>query len=288
MFKLAILGCENSHAKTFLGPIREGKYPELSVVGVYSNEPEAARALHEEFGTPVMERYDELVGKVDALIVTARHGDNHYKYAKPYLASGIPMFIDKPFTCTEEDGEALLREARANGVKLCGGSICATLPETLELASLVKEGTVGELRGGALACPLYIDSPYGGFFFYAQHLVDIMTKVFGEGVRAVRAVRMGDGVTLTARYDSFCVTGTYAEGLPYYGVSVYGAKATETRCLTFPADIFCREVDDLLALLHGEPMKKSYESLLLPVYIMNAVTRSLESGVWEDVHTLSV
>lgn len=287
MFKIAILGCENSHAKSFLAPIRDGLYPELEVVGVYSNEPEAAAAIHEEFGVHVMERYDELVGQLDGLIVTARHGDNHYRYAKPYLASGIPMFIDKPFTCLEEDGEALMREAKANGVKLCGGSICALLPETQALAAAVKDGTVGALRGGAVSCPIYMDSPYGGFFFYAQHLVDIMTAVFGEDVRAIRAERTEGGVHLIARYDGYCVSGTYGEAQPFYSISVYGEKATDTKCLNITAECFRREVDDLLELLHGAEMAKSYESFLLPVYLLNATVRSLESGAWESVHTFS-
>ena len=45
MYKIAILGCENSHAKNFLDLIAAGAYPEIEVVGVYSNEPEAAQKL---------------------------------------------------------------------------------------------------------------------------------------------------------------------------------------------------------------------------------------------------
>ena len=79
MYKIAILGCENSHANNFLRLIADGAYPEIEVIGIYSNEPEAAAAIHEEFGVHVMESYDELVGKLDGLIITARHGDNHYR-----------------------------------------------------------------------------------------------------------------------------------------------------------------------------------------------------------------
>ena len=39
MYKIAILGCENSHAKNFLDLISKGLYPDIEVVGVYSNEP---------------------------------------------------------------------------------------------------------------------------------------------------------------------------------------------------------------------------------------------------------
>ena len=75
----------------------------IEIIGVYSHDKDASLKLNDMFGVPVMESYDELVGKVDGIIITARHGDNHYKYAKPYMESGIPMFIDKPITVSKED-----------------------------------------------------------------------------------------------------------------------------------------------------------------------------------------
>ena len=46
MYKVVILGCENSHANNFLRLIAEGHYPEIEVIGIYSNEPEAVQKLH--------------------------------------------------------------------------------------------------------------------------------------------------------------------------------------------------------------------------------------------------
>ena len=84
MKRIAILGCENSHANAFLKFIREREeFSDVEVVGVYSDQKEAAEKLREQFGVPVLEDYGEAVGQIDGLIITARHGDNHYKYAKP-------------------------------------------------------------------------------------------------------------------------------------------------------------------------------------------------------------
>ena len=182
MYKIAILGCENSHAKSFLKLIKSGKYPDIEVIGIYSDEPEAVEKLHEDFGTPIMADYADAVDKVDGIMITARHGDNHLKYARPYLDSGIPMFIDKPITCSEEEAVQFMRISRDKGIRLCGGSTCANLDATVELSEMIKNNTLGETRGGYVLSPIRTDSPYGGFFFYAEHLVDIMTKIFGEGV----------------------------------------------------------------------------------------------------------
>ena len=81
MKKVVILGCENSHADTFLKLIQTGNYPEIEVVGVYSDDRAAAEKLNSAFGVAVMDRYDQAVGQVDGVMVTARHGDNHLKYA---------------------------------------------------------------------------------------------------------------------------------------------------------------------------------------------------------------
>ena len=72
MYKVAILGCENSHANGFLDAVNNRKIvSDIAFVGVYSDDRAAAEKLHEQFGVPVMERYDELVGKVDGVMITA-------------------------------------------------------------------------------------------------------------------------------------------------------------------------------------------------------------------------
>lgn len=288
MYKIAILGCENSHANAFLKLIKEGKYPEIEVVGIYSNEPEAVKKLNEEFGAPIMESFEDAVGKVDGIMITARHGDNHFKYALPYLDSGIPMFIDKPITCSEKDAVDFMRAAREKGVRLCGGSTCAALKETLELADAVANKTCGELRGGSVVSPVYTDSPYGGFYFYAEHLVDVMLKIFGLGVKAVSAEKLKSSITLSAKYDNFNVLGTYVEHTGYYSASVYGSKSAKASIINFTTDSFSHEMNDMLALLKGEAMQKSYEEFILPVFIMNATLRALESGKTEKLNEIII
>ena len=284
MYKIAILGCENSHANNFLRLISEGKYPEIEVIGIYSNEPEAVKKLNEQFGTPIMADFADAVGQVDGVMITARHGDNHYKYAKPYMDAGIPMFIDKPITCSEEEAVAFMREARDRGIRLCGGSTCAALAETLTLAEVVRTEALGKVRGGAVVSPFQPNSPYGGFTFYAQHLIEIMTTIFGEGVQDVLAARREGALTFTARYENFSVQATYLEGVGYYSASVYGAKAVQNEILKFTPESFTHEMNDMLDLLHGEPMKKSYESFIYPVFVMNALMRAQDGR--EPIHPI--
>jgi len=97
-------------------------------MGVYSDDYEAANKLNETYGVYVAKSYDEFVGKVDGIIITERHGDRHYKYAKPYIESGIPLFIDKPITISESDALSLKEDLIKSGSKVCEGSVCRFLP----------------------------------------------------------------------------------------------------------------------------------------------------------------
>ena len=288
MYKIAILGCENSHAKNFLDIIKAGEYPDIEVVGVFSEEIEAAKKLYELFGVYVMSDYGEFAGKLDGVMITARHGDNHFKYAKPYMNDGIPMFIDKPITCTEDDALEFMQLSKEKGIRFCGGSTCAALEETLDLARCVKDEECGTLKGGSIVCPIQLESIYGGFTFYAQHLIEVMLTIFGEGVLSVRATRNTECVTFDAYYENFTVVGTYLEKISYYGVSVYGAKNVRSEKLTFTPQSFRHEMNDMADLLNGKDMKKSYESFIRPVFIMNAIMRSMESGQKEKVLDITV
>ena len=72
MFKVAILGCENSHGYCFVDSvINHNLVDDVEFVGVYSDEEGAADKYAKDFGIYVAKSYDEFVGKVDGIIITA-------------------------------------------------------------------------------------------------------------------------------------------------------------------------------------------------------------------------
>ncbi|MBQ7336637.1 MAG: Gfo/Idh/MocA family oxidoreductase [Clostridia bacterium] len=288
MFKIAILGCENSHANNFLKQLKEGRHDDVTVVGVYSDEEAPCQKIHDEFGTYVMKSYDELVGQVDGIMITARHGDNHYKYAKPYLPSGIPMFIDKPITCNGEEAVEFMREAKKYNVRLCGGSSCKYLETITEMAKQVKDGEFGTIRGGNICAPLAMQSPYGGFYFYSQHLVEMMTTVFGNEVQEVSALACGDDMAFVAKYASYAITGSYSSEGWYYHATVFGGKGLRSEKCEFTSVPTQIEFDDMYDLLCGKEMKESYDDFIRPVFILNALETSMKSGKSEKVNVIPV
>ena len=286
MFRIAILGCENSHADNFLrAVIKEKIVDDVTFVGVYSDDFEAAEKLHREYGVPVAESYDAFVGKVDGILITARHGDNHYKYAKPYLDSGIPMFIDKPVTCTEKDAKAFMADLKARQIPISGGSVCALDDAIQSLKQAVGNETYGKVLGGYFRAPVIMDNPYGGFFFYSQHLVQMMTEVLGNYPVSVQAFAKERVIDCLVRYESFDVNISYVSQSNIYYASISCESAVVGKDVKL-ADGFQKEFQEFHDLLLGKPQKQSYEDFFAPVFILNAIFRSLESGKEEKVNCI--
>ncbi len=279
MFRIAILGCENSHADAFLGLLKNGAYPDIECAGIFSSEPEASAKLNGKYGVPVMERFDSLAGQIDGVMITARHGDEHLKFARPYMKEGFPMFIDKPVTCTEADANTLRAVIERLSLRVCGGSSLALMDDTIALGEVVREKKVGNITGGTVYAPLHADSRYGGFFFYAQHLIDIMLTVFGADVQAVRCEARGERYSLLVRYPDYDVTAQYANSR--YFAAVYGDKDVDARVLPFTSNAYAKELDEFHALLCGGSMKMTPERFVFPAFVMNAVWRAAKSGNWE-------
>ena len=291
MKKIAILGCENSHADTFLNFIyNTDGYRDVEVVGVYSNEPEAVKKLNEKYGVKILENYADAVGLIDGLIITARHGDLHYEYAKPYIESGIPMFIDKPVTIKEDEAVEFMKELKARGTRFAGGS---SLKHDVGVKTLKKEReelTDGKTLGGFVRAPLDMASVYGGFYFYAPHLVEVVSEIYGRYPLSVKAEKNGDIVSVKFNYGDYSVDGMFVEHNYVYYACRHAEKSVKGMYLesTDTNNWFKSEFDEFYALLNGADSPTSYEELISSVFVMNAIERALASGAEEKVNTFAL
>ena len=92
MYRIGILGSENSHASAFSEifnkPDENGafKYPDCHVVAVGGHYPESNKEVFEKFGLDfIAEKPEDMLGKVDAVMVTARDGKFHPEVARPFV-----------------------------------------------------------------------------------------------------------------------------------------------------------------------------------------------------------
>ena len=284
MKKIAILGCENSHANAFLKLIKENEeFSDITVAGVFSEETEAAEKLKETFNVPVMENFDDAVGKIDGLVITARHGDNHYRYAKPYIDSGIPMFIDKPVTVKEEEAVSFMRELSSKGVRICGGSSLKQDEYVQKLKNDRLNMVGGKTIGGLVRAPYQPKSVYGGFYFYAQHLVEMICEIFGRFPISVTAKLNGGQLHTIFHYEEFDCVGVFCESNYLYYASRMSEKDVVGSTRESSSLWYYNEFKEFNELLHGKEQTVSYKEFISPVFIMNAIERSLNSGKEETI-----
>lgn len=280
MFKIGIIGTENSHATALATLFRDDPaFSDIQVVAVGGDYPESNQQIASDLGIGMIaERPEDMLGLVDAVMVTARDGIYHAPFARPFLETGIPMFIDKPFTVDLAEGKAFAKEARDRGVPLMGGS---TLKYAYDILLLTNEAdkrkASGELCGGCVTAPLQISSPYSGFFFYSSHLVEMSLAIFGHDPKAVTAFRRGDHVTALVDYENFSVTNAFIGSGKQYAAQVFSKKQIYTRNVEL-SFVTKGIATDFANMLRTGKMPQSYEELVYPVLYMNAIKESYESG----------
>lgn len=289
MKKIVILGCENSHANTFLNFIKKNeKFKDVEVLGVYSHERPAAEKLNATYGVKVMDNYDEFVGQVDGVVVTARHGDNHFKYAKPYIANGITMFIDKPVTISEDEALEFMQLCIKNGVKVTGGSCLKYADFIKELANDVKDEVGGKTLGGSLRGPVQLINPHGGFYFYAQHLAEMVMTPFGNYPKSVNAFQNDKLVNVVFHYENYDIHGMFVDGNYKYYASRYTEEGAKASMFDLSDNCFLEEFDHFYDIMSGKDQIVSYKDFIAPVFVLNAIERSLASGKEEKVKEYSL
>ena len=289
MKKIAILGCENSHANAFLKFIKEKEeFADVEVIGVYSDKREAAEKLNAKFGVPILEDYADAVGKLDGLVITARHGDNHYKYAKPYIDSGIPMFIDKPITIDEDEAILFMRSLRDKNVRITGGSSLKQDVFVRQLKHEAENETYGKTLGGYVRAPYQSESEYGGFYFYAQHLTEMVCEIFGRFPLSVLAKRKGKQIHVIFRYEDYDCVGLFCDKNNFYYASRMAEQSAKSFEIPITDDWFYEEFKEFYGILSGKAQTVAYDEFISPVFIMNAIERSLESGREEPIGKIEI
>ncbi len=291
MKRIVFLGCENSHSAIFLDIIKNNpeKYGDIESVGVYSHEIEAAEKLNEKHGVPVLNDFSDRAGEVDGVVVTARDGGRHLKYVLPYLKNGVSVFMDKPITITEEDSLELIRLCQENNVKLTGGSSCIHAEWVKEAKKLREENSDGKTLGGYVRCPVSMDNPHGGFFFYSQHLVEITLFVFGYDMKSVIARQNGKDITVTFRYDNFDITGLFVnDNYKFYYVMRMAENSVKQDSFIIGTDCFVKEFDAFYDILSGAEQQVDNRNFIMPVFVLNAIKRSLDSGKEEKINDINV
>jgi virulence factor len=191
MIKLGVLDFDTSHVVEFTKRlnhvgIKEDQWVDGAsvVVGCPGQSkimperiPEYVKQM-KSFGVPFVDRPEEMIGKVDGVLIESQEGSPHWERAKPFLEAGIPCFIDKPFTCSVADARKIIELANRKKVAVFSSSSLRYAPELVQFMADEKRG---KLIGAFSYGPCIEHERNPGMFHYGIHAVEILYTLMGPG-----------------------------------------------------------------------------------------------------------
>lgn len=283
-FIIGIIGAENSHTAGF-GRLfnMEKAFPGMEVKYVWGETRAFAEKAMQEGHIP--NRVDEpndMLGKIDGLIVDHRHGKFHLEPAISFIKAGIPTFIDKPFCYRAKEGKAFLAMARKHGTPVTSFSSIAHSYDTFDIKEQLK--TLGDIDQVVRYGPVDLDSKYGGVFFYGPHTVQPLLYLFDESVEKVRVQKNGKNSTANLVFENgrmaTLVFTTKKYGWQTHVETDEGIMELRSR---LEEKTPAKNYVDMVRMFKTGEEPRSHESIIHGVAVLEALEKSVASGQWENV-----
>ena len=136
-----------------LGAQADGNF--VLAAGALDHDADAGRAYAQELGVAPDRAYgnwqDMLAGEIGRddridLVTVATPNATHFEITKAFLEAGFNVLCEKPMTMTVEEGEEIVKIARASG-KTCAVNYCySAYPMVREMREMVRTGQIGKVR----------------------------------------------------------------------------------------------------------------------------------------------
>jgi hypothetical protein len=238
--RVGMIGLDTSHVvafpKVMNAPDAEGPLAEARIVaGFPGGSPDIPSSANrvDKFteqlradGLTIYDSIDELLENVDAVMVESVDGRPHLQQARPVIAAGKPLYLDKPLAGSLADAVTIYRLAEEAGVPCFSSSSLRFSPAFLE-----RRGAQGKLippppsERGIESCtawsPMKIEPHHPDLFWYGIHGVEILFTVMGPG--CVEVTRESPEKVVGRWKDG--TVGTFLGNAKLHGQS-YGAAVT--------------------------------------------------------------
>jgi predicted dehydrogenase len=235
--RAGLIGLDTSHViaytKVLNNPKAQGDLADVRVVAGYpgaSSDIPSSRDRVGEYteqlrgmGVEICTSIDALLKKVDVVLLESVDGRPHLRQARPVIAAGKPLFIDKPMAGSLTDVIEIFRLAKAAGVPCFSSS---SLRYGKRLQELRHESPIGKVTGCAAFSPCSLEPHHPDLFWYGVHGVEALFTVMGTGCQRVTRVQT-DSTELVVGVWQDGRVGTFRgrRSKPHtYGLTAYGEK----------------------------------------------------------------
>ncbi len=230
--RAGIIGLDTSHVIAFTrilnDPKATGDLADVTVVAGYpggSPDIAASRDRVGKFteqlrgmGIEICDSIDELLKKVDVVLLESVDGRPHLEQVRPVFAAGKRVFIDKPFAGSLADAVEIVRLSEKHDVPFFSSSSTRFSPDFQAIRK--GKSRFGKVKSCVASSPMSIEPHHPDLFWYGVHGVEILYTIMGPGCKTVTRVEQDKvvGVWKDGR------VGTYEKG--GYGATVEGTEAS--------------------------------------------------------------
>lgn len=237
VIRVGIIGLDTSHCVAFTSilnnPKNAGDLAGFRVVAAFpggSPDIDASRTridgftktLREKYGVGIVDSIDDLLKKVDVVMIESVDGRPHLAQLMPVLKAGKKVFIDKPIAGSLADVLRIFTLAGEYKVPVFSSSSLRFGPA---VAGARKNPKIGEVLGCDSYGPCSLEEHHPDLFWYGVHGVEALYTIMGTGCKTVsRAHTKGTdfvtGVWADGRIGTFR---GIRSGKAGYGVTVFGS-----------------------------------------------------------------
>ena len=234
--RIGMVGLDTGHSEAFTkslnNPQADDKFLGYKVVAAYpkgtenimewkNRIPEITKKV-ESHGVEIVNSMDELLNKVDVVLITCIDGNRHLDQVLPVFEAGKPVFIDKPFAGSLSDAYAIADAAKKYDVPLFSSSSLRYITGAKEIA----DGKIGSVIGAEAYSPAHIEEHHPDLFWYAVHGVETLFSIMGTGCKSVQRTFTEDTDVVVGVWEDKRI-GTFRgirKGQGGYGATVFGEK----------------------------------------------------------------
>ncbi len=234
--RVGIIGLDTSHAPAFMKLFNNAEaadhVPGCRVVAAYpqgsrdiassvSRVPEYTKVM-QEAGVEIVDSIDELLTKVDAVLLESNDGRVHLEQAAPVLAAGKRVFIDKPLAGSLADAIAIFKLAEHHGTPV----FTASGLRFGEATQAVRHGSLGKVLGASTYSPCSLEATHMDLAWYGIHGCEALFTLMGTGCQQVTRAHSDDFELVTGVWEGGRI-GTFRgirAGKAGYGGTAFGEK----------------------------------------------------------------
>ncbi|OWK47474.1 Gfo/Idh/MocA family protein [Fimbriiglobus ruber] len=295
MIKLGILDFDSSHSVEFTKRINhigiaeeqwvDGAKVVVGCPGESKLSPERIpeyTAAMKKFGVPLVDKPEDMLGKVDAMLIEAVDGSVHWERAKPFLEAGVPCYVDKPFACSLDDARKLVDLSAKKKLPMFSSSSLRFAPEVVDYAADAKHG---KLEGCVVYGPASLHERNPGLFHYGIHAAEILYTLMGPGcVRVTCTHEVGTDVATGQWKDGRVATvrgiRAGASGFGFVAFAEKGIKAQTIGMGVIYRELLKKVIETFKT---GKPPIDPAETLEIVAFIAAAYKSANNHGAGESV-----